>query len=140
MLPGTLSPPGIVRALVMAAAVVVTLVTGVDYVLQAMRGSIVQTGGRADRKDGQGRHEGGLGVGVTGGSAGEAARDLASQVLDRLRADGVAVAESLTGGSSRPRSPTCRSSAAFRGGVVAYATELKATLLGVDELISIGTA
>jgi CDP-diacylglycerol---glycerol-3-phosphate 3-phosphatidyltransferase len=37
VLPSTLSPPGIVRALVMAAAVVVTLVTGVDYVLQAMR-------------------------------------------------------------------------------------------------------
>jgi CDP-diacylglycerol--glycerol-3-phosphate 3-phosphatidyltransferase len=37
VLPGTLSPPGIVRALFMAAAVVVTVVTGVDYVLQAMR-------------------------------------------------------------------------------------------------------
>lgn len=37
VLPGTLSPPGLARGLVMAAAVVVTLVTGVDYVLQAMR-------------------------------------------------------------------------------------------------------
>ncbi len=37
VLPGTLSPPGIARGLVMAAAVVVTLVTGVDYVLQAIR-------------------------------------------------------------------------------------------------------
>jgi len=37
VLPATLSPPGIVRALFMAAAVVVTLVTGIDYVLQAMR-------------------------------------------------------------------------------------------------------
>jgi CDP-diacylglycerol--glycerol-3-phosphate 3-phosphatidyltransferase len=37
VLPGTLSPPGIVRALFMAAAVVVTVVTGVDYVIQAMR-------------------------------------------------------------------------------------------------------
>jgi CDP-diacylglycerol--glycerol-3-phosphate 3-phosphatidyltransferase len=37
VLPGTLSPPGIVRALFMAAAVVVTVVTGVDYVLQAIR-------------------------------------------------------------------------------------------------------
>ncbi len=37
ILPPTLSPPGIVRALFMAAAVVVTLVTGVDYVQQAMR-------------------------------------------------------------------------------------------------------
>ena len=37
VLPATLSPPEIVRALFMAAAVVVTLVTGIDYVLQAMR-------------------------------------------------------------------------------------------------------
>jgi CDP-diacylglycerol--glycerol-3-phosphate 3-phosphatidyltransferase len=37
VLPAALSPPGIVRGLVMAAAVVVTLVTGVDYVQQAMR-------------------------------------------------------------------------------------------------------
>ena len=37
VLPGTLSPPAIVRELCMAAAVVVTVVTGVEYVLQAMR-------------------------------------------------------------------------------------------------------
>jgi len=37
VLPSALSPPGIVRGLVMAAAVVVTAVTGVDYVQQAMR-------------------------------------------------------------------------------------------------------
>jgi CDP-diacylglycerol---glycerol-3-phosphate 3-phosphatidyltransferase len=37
VLPGSLSPPGIIRGLFMAAAVVVTVVTGVDYVLQAMR-------------------------------------------------------------------------------------------------------
>jgi CDP-diacylglycerol--glycerol-3-phosphate 3-phosphatidyltransferase len=37
VLPRTLRPPGIVLGLVMAAAVVVTLVTGVDYVLRAMR-------------------------------------------------------------------------------------------------------
>ena len=37
VLPSALSPPGIVRELVMAAAVVVTVVTGVDYVQQAMR-------------------------------------------------------------------------------------------------------
>ena len=36
-MPPALSPPGVVRGLVMAAAVIVTLVTGVDYVLQAMR-------------------------------------------------------------------------------------------------------
>jgi CDP-diacylglycerol---glycerol-3-phosphate 3-phosphatidyltransferase len=37
VLPSSLSPPVIVRELFMAAAVVVTVVTGVDYVLQAMR-------------------------------------------------------------------------------------------------------
>ena len=37
VLPATLSPPGIVRALFMAAAVVVTVVTGIDYVLAAVR-------------------------------------------------------------------------------------------------------
>ena len=37
VLPPTLSPPETVRGLVMAAAVVVTVVTGVDYVQQAMR-------------------------------------------------------------------------------------------------------
>ena len=37
VLPPALSPPQIVRELVMAAAVVVTVVTGVDYVLQALR-------------------------------------------------------------------------------------------------------
>jgi CDP-diacylglycerol---glycerol-3-phosphate 3-phosphatidyltransferase len=37
VLPGTLSLPGIVRALFMAAALAVTVVTGVDYVLAAMR-------------------------------------------------------------------------------------------------------
>ena len=37
VLPATLSPPAIVRELFMAAAVVVTVVTGVDYVLQAIR-------------------------------------------------------------------------------------------------------
>jgi CDP-diacylglycerol--glycerol-3-phosphate 3-phosphatidyltransferase len=37
ILPASLSPPDIVRELVMAAAVVVTLATGVDYVQQAMR-------------------------------------------------------------------------------------------------------
>jgi CDP-diacylglycerol--glycerol-3-phosphate 3-phosphatidyltransferase len=37
VLPGTLSPPGIVRGSFMAAAVVVTVVTGVDYVLAAIR-------------------------------------------------------------------------------------------------------
>ena len=37
LLPASLSPPALVRELFMAAAVVVTVVTGADYVLQAMR-------------------------------------------------------------------------------------------------------
>jgi CDP-diacylglycerol---glycerol-3-phosphate 3-phosphatidyltransferase len=37
VLPGSLSPPSILRELVMAAAIVVTVVTGADYVLQAVR-------------------------------------------------------------------------------------------------------
>ncbi len=37
ILPVALSPPGIVRGLFMAAAVVVTVVTGVDYVIAAVR-------------------------------------------------------------------------------------------------------
>src|ERR1700748_2988933 len=76
--------------------------------------------------------------GTPGSSAGEAARDLASQVLDLLRAGGqtVAVAESLTGGlGAPPLTDVPGSSASFRGGVVAYATELKADLLGVDAVM-----
>jgi len=72
------------------------------------------------------------------GSAGAAAHDLATQVLDRLRAGGqtVAVAESLTGGLvAAALTDVPGSSAVFRGGVVAYATELKAELLGVDAMM-----
>jgi PncC family amidohydrolase len=74
----------------------------------------------------------------SGFSAGEAARDLAGQVLDRLRAgrQTVAVAESLTGGLlAAALTDVPGASAAFRGGMVTYATELKAVLLGVDALM-----
>jgi nicotinamide-nucleotide amidase len=73
--------------------------------------------------------------GSSGFSAGQAARDLAGQVLDRLRAGGqtVAVAESLTGGLlAAALTDVPGASAAFRGGMVTYVTELKAVLLGVD--------
>jgi len=71
-------------------------------------------------------------------SCGPAARDLAGQILDRLRAAGhtVAVAESLTGGLvAAALTDVPGASVAFRGGVVTYATDLKAGLLGVDALM-----
>jgi PncC family amidohydrolase len=59
-------------------------------------------------------------------SAGGEAYELAGQILARLEAGGrtVAVAAALT--------DIPGASASFRGGVVTYATELKASLLGVD--------
>jgi nicotinamide-nucleotide amidase len=71
----------------------------------------------------------------TAGVAGQTAYDLAGQVLARLQARGhtVAVAESLTGGLvAAALTDIPGASASFRGGVVTYATELKAALLGVD--------
>jgi nicotinamide-nucleotide amidase len=69
------------------------------------------------------------------GVAGQTARELAAEVLTLLARAGwtVAVAESLTGGLvAAALTDVPGSSVAFRGGVVAYATELKAELLGVD--------
>jgi nicotinamide-nucleotide amidase len=61
--------------------------------------------------------------------------DLARSIIEMLiaRQKTIAVAESLTGGMVAAELTTVPgSSAAFRGGVVAYATELKAALLGVS--------
>jgi len=69
------------------------------------------------------------------GVAGQTARELAAEVLTLLARAGwtVAVAESLTGGLvAAALTDVPGSSVAFRGGVVVYATELKAELLGVD--------
>jgi len=71
-------------------------------------------------------------------SAGDAARELAEQVLERLRAGGqtIAVAESLTGGLvAAALTDVPGASAVFRGGVITYAVELKAQLLGVDAVM-----
>src|ERR1700760_2323305 len=70
------------------------------------------------------------------GVAGTAARELAAEIIRLLTQAGqtVAAAESLTGGLvAAALTDVPGSSSAFRGGVVAYATELKAQVLGGDE-------
>ena len=72
---------------------------------------------------------------MVAGVAGPAARELAAEVVARLTQAGhtLATAESLTGGLvAAALTDIPGASAAFRGGVVTYATELKASLLGVD--------
>jgi nicotinamide-nucleotide amidase len=69
------------------------------------------------------------------GVAGPVAHELATEILRLLTANGqtVATAESLTGGLvAAALTDVPGSSQAYRGGVVAYATELKAEVLGVD--------
>ncbi|MBZ5740371.1 CinA family protein [Nocardioides mangrovi] len=64
--------------------------------------------------------------------------DLPARVHELLRAAGatVASAESLTAGRlAAALTETPGASATYVGGVVTYATELKATLLGVDEAL-----
>lgn len=66
----------------------------------------------------------------------EVTDDLARRIILKLRSAGstIAVAESLTGGLVVSRLIDIeRASEAVTGGVVTYATELKARLLGVDE-------
>jgi PncC family amidohydrolase len=65
----------------------------------------------------------------------DSSADLAAEVHRALLARGatIAVAESLTGGLlGGALTDLAGSSSTFRGGVVAYATDLKASLLGVD--------
>jgi nicotinamide-nucleotide amidase len=68
---------------------------------------------------------------VSTGSADEVAALVVARLIDQGRT--VAVAESLTGGLVLAALISVPgASAAVRGGVVAYATDLKASLLGVD--------
>jgi len=63
-------------------------------------------------------------------------RELAAEVIGLLvvRGETVAVAESLTGGTlAGALTAIPGASAVFRGGVVAYATDLKSSLLGVPQ-------
>lgn len=105
---------------VMAAAVAVTVLTGVDYVWQAAR--LVASAESTARRTSPGHPD-------------DQADDLAARVLEGLGSRGatLAVAESLTGGRVLARLISVPgASTAVRGGVVAYATDLKHRLLGVD--------
>jgi CDP-diacylglycerol--glycerol-3-phosphate 3-phosphatidyltransferase len=109
-----------VALLIMYAAVVVTVVTGVDYVARAVR--LRRTSERTVLKRAR-RARAAVTLGV------------AQEVHELLLARGetLAVAESLTGGALAAAVVAVPGvSATFRGGVVAYATELKSELLGVD--------
>src|SRR6201999_1500131 len=69
------------------------------------------------------------------GVAGQAARELAAEIIRLLTRTGETVppAESLTGGLvAAALTDVPGASNVFRGGVIAYATELKAQVLGVD--------
>lgn len=76
----------------------------------------------------------GPGTAEARGDGAEAAAGLAAEVVAALRARGltVATAESLTGGLvGAALTSVSGASAVYRGGIVAYATDLKHTLLGV---------
>jgi CDP-diacylglycerol--glycerol-3-phosphate 3-phosphatidyltransferase len=132
VLPASLGIPPLVKIVVMAAALVITLVTGVDYVVRAVR--LRRKPALAVLRVVPERFERGGRMGV----AGPMARELAAEILTLLTESGqtVATAESLTGGMvAAALTDVPGSSAAFRGGVIAYATELKARVLGVDAAI-----
>jgi len=73
-----------------------------------------------------------------GPTATDSTYELASQAIERLTAAGrtIAVAESLTGGLlAAALTSVAGASVVVRGGVIAYATELKTALLGVPSAL-----
>ncbi len=146
--------PALPRWIVMGAALLVTVVTGADYVIRAVRlrgvakearhtmsdpiertGALEDTGDGGRTGDGGGTLDsGGTGGEGSGGAAATGETPMAGELLDLLVRQGatVSVAESLTGGLiGAALSGPAGASAAFVGGVVAYATEVKRRLLGV---------
>lgn len=103
----------LVRDIIMGIAVVLSMVTGIDYVMRAL-----DLRGLAARRS--------------------TTYDQVSRIIATLteRHQTIAVAESLTGGLlGAAFTGVPGASAVFRGGVTAYATDLKAGLLHVDQSV-----
>lgn len=95
----------------------------------------VDPGGEQPGRDPSGEHPG---VGPSGDPRVDGADAQARQIVTTLAGRGqtVAAAESITGGLVTAALTTVPgSSAVLRGGVVAYATDLKVALLGVDPVL-----
>ena len=112
-------PLATMRFWVMAVAVVLTVVTGLDYVRQAV---VLRRAGLAAERQRRGAGRGG------GRKRGTAVSDRRLEVLALLaeRGETLAVAESLTGGLvAAELTAVPGASRSFRGSVTAYATDLK---------------